>query len=180
MINKIKYFKTTGSITPSSKHLVDSIIKIIPSDAKNIIEFGIGDGCITKAVISKISNKQKLLAIEINKDFFNSFNSDFTSENLITVNEDALIIEKIISDNGFTNYNCIISSLPFALMKKKDVYKLLHIICNLIKQNDGSFILYQYSTLYEKELKALFEIVSRTYVLQNLPPAFIYHCKPKN
>jgi phospholipid N-methyltransferase len=171
MINKLKYFKTTGAISGSSKHLVESIVNTIPEGTNNIIEFGIGDGCITKAIIAKITIHQKLLAIEINNSFFDSFNENFT------VNADALQIEKIISENDFTNCNCIISSLPFALMKKKEVNQLLKTVSNIVKESKGTFILYQYSTLYEKEIKEMFSEVSREYTLQNLPPAFIYKCK---
>ncbi len=177
MINKLKYFKTTGSITPSSKHLVESIINLIPEDANNIIEFGIGDGCITKAIIEKISPEQKLLALEINKDYFNSFNKDFQASNLITVNGDALNIKQIISEKKFIDHNCIVCSLPLALMKKKEVNILLKTVGDITKESNGTFILYQYSTLFEKEIKEMFNEVSREYILQNLPPAFIYKCK---
>lgn len=70
-LEAIKDIKTIGSITGSSKQLIEKMIKPIPFENKlQIVEFGAGDGCITRAIQSKLSIGSHLKSFELNESLY--------------------------------------------------------------------------------------------------------------
>ena len=66
----IRNFKTTGTITPSSKKLVERLLAPIDfSETLLIAELGPGNGCITKALLERMNKESILLCLEVNQDF---------------------------------------------------------------------------------------------------------------
>lgn len=173
----IKSIKTTGSIKPSSKYLVNKCLKGLNfSDADTIIEFGPGNGCFTEEILNSISKNTNLYSFEINSVFYNYCKSKFANNsNVKIVNESALDLGIFLNKKSIKKANFIISSLPFAIFNESQKKDLL----NTIKSNlnkDGVFVQYQYSLGNYKELKNTFSKVDVSLVVRNLPPAFIYKC----
>ena len=51
----IKSMKTSGSIAPSSKYLIQKCLKNVNFDkAEVILEFGVGDGVITEEILKRL------------------------------------------------------------------------------------------------------------------------------
>ena len=64
----LKDFKA-GAIAASSKYAVKRIVKEIPPVCRSVIEYGAGDGIITKKILDKLPTDGKIIAVEINHGF---------------------------------------------------------------------------------------------------------------
>ncbi len=57
-------------IMPSSQYAIRRILKQFKPEHRTVIELGAGDGVITKEILKALPSNGKVLAIEINHDFF--------------------------------------------------------------------------------------------------------------
>ena len=108
----IRDIKTSGTIFPSSRFLSRRIVNNIDfSTVKVIVEFGPGNGIITKEILKRIQPHTKLIAFEIQDSFVASLekikHSQFIIEKVSAEN-----ITPILKKHGFDKADCIISSLP--------------------------------------------------------------------
>ncbi len=175
--NALNSIRSVGSIAPSSKYLVADMLKIIDFNKDlNILEFGPGNGVITKAISKKITKKSKLITYELNVDFYNHVESAFSEEeNVFVLNKSAFDFDEYLRKVGISHIDYIVSSLPLALFKKEDKVKLFK-KCGAFLKQEGAFLQYQYSLNSYKTLKENFNKVNLSFTLINLPPAIIYQC----
>lgn len=67
VVNSMKH---VGAIAPSSKYLANNIIKHIDfKENQVILEFGCGNGAITKQILKKMPSSSRLISLEINDPF---------------------------------------------------------------------------------------------------------------
>lgn len=71
--------------------------------------------------------------------------------------------------------DCIISSLPFAVLPLRMTANILDVICETLKP-EGKFIAYQYSKHMKHYFEKCFKSVRISFVMLNVPPAFVYEC----
>ncbi|MFZ6014937.1 MAG: class I SAM-dependent methyltransferase [Patescibacteria group bacterium] len=171
----IKFFKhprEIGSIAPSSSGLGRLMTKNIPSSAK-ILELGPGDGAITQFIVPKLSNPSQLTLIESNQELAQICQNKFPTCNIITADAETILA------NDAQLYDFIISGIPFAGMHADKRNRLFNLIRNRLN-DQGSFIMFQYSILTRGELKTIFKTVTTNFTFWNLPPAFVFTCKKNN
>lgn len=170
----IRDIKTSGTIVPSSRFLTKRMVKHIDFDTvKVIVEFGPGNGIITKEILKRIQPQTKLIAFEINDRFF---------ESLENIKHSQLIIEKVSAENiaqvlkkhGFDKVDCVVSSLPFTNIPQEISDRILSNTYEAMEDN-STFVQYQYSLTYYKKLKEVFnDKVKLSFEAFNIPPAFVY------
>lgn len=175
-----KSIKTSGTVLPSSKHLVNEILKPIDfNSTKVIVEFGPGNGNITKAILKKLQPNAVLIAFEINDSFYNAL-LQMKHPQLHVINASAVDIADVLNTFGFTQADCIVSSLPLTNIPKSITDIILENAYNRLK-TDGLFIQYQYSLTYYNTLKKVFDNkVDLRFEPLNIPPAFIYTATKKS
>lgn len=169
--------KTTGTIRPSSRYLVNEILKRSDFDkARVIIEFGPGDGVITEQIVQRMHKDAKLIVFEINDAFYEHCQTKFKNDTRVEVlKASAFDINKILADRGVEQVDEIISSLPMSLFDKSDLQALLKDISHIMAEK-SLFVQYQYSLGKYFLLKEYFESVRIGFTPRNLPPAFVYYC----
>jgi phospholipid N-methyltransferase len=171
--------KTSGSISPSSKYLINDCIKDIDFDKSDIlIEFGAGDGCFTEELIKHLNPKAKLYVFEINDVFYDFCKTKFAENQKVSIlKASALEFERFVPDIDIKKVDCIISSLPLSLFSTKDTEVLLKKAFQQLKVN-GSYIQYQYTFNLKvyKLLKKYFQNINLDFTFRNVPPAIIYKC----
>lgn len=174
VVNSIKHI---GAIAPSSRYLANNIIKHINFDEKQIIlEFGCGNGAITKQILKKMHSSSRLISLEINDPFLKHCQNRFKVYNNFEIyNHSAIDFDSLLNDLDIEKVDYLISSLPLAILPKSDLDVLFKKIPKYLI-NDGSFVQYQYSLNKYKFLKSVFDNVSLGFTPINLPPAFIYRC----
>lgn len=174
-----KSLKTSGTVMPSSKHLVSEILKPIDfNSAKIIVEFGPGNGNITKAILKKLQPDAILISFEINELFYNALLKTKHPQ-LHVVNTSAEDIMTVLKTYGFEDVDYVVSSLPLTNIPKSITDIILKNTYSALKI-DGLFIQYQYSLTYYKTLKKVFNNkVNLRFEPLNIPPAFIYSATKK-
>jgi len=174
VVNSIKHI---GAIAPSSKYLANNIIKHINFEENQVImEFGCGNGAITKQILKQMPSTSRLISLEINDPFLKHCQDKFKVYNNFEVyNHSAIDFDLLLHELGIEKVDYLISSLPLAILPKADLDVLFKKIPQYLI-NDGSFVQYQYSLNKYKFLKSVFASVKLDFTLTNLPPAFIYRC----
>ena len=173
----VKDIRNSGTIAPSSKYLIDKMLKNIDfSKTQTIVEYGAGNGKITKELLKRLDKNSKLICFEINTKFYTHLLS-INDKRLTVVNESSENIKKICGDLNLDSVNHFVSSLPLTNMPDQVSEQIVIESYAILKEN-GSFLQYQYSLTYLKKFKEIFlNKVILNFELRNIPPAFIYKCK---
>ena len=165
--------RQVGSIMPSSPYLTRAMMgKIDWHEARHIAELGAGTGVFTRSVVRKLSKDGKILVFEIDPDLKNLIEKEHPG---LTVYGDARELTEIMLAQGIEKLDCVVSSLPFAVLPSNMTAAILEAVDRSLKPG-GKFIAYQYSTQMKRCFEKRFENVKISFVLRNVPPAFVYEC----
>ncbi|MCB0463543.1 MAG: rRNA adenine N-6-methyltransferase family protein [Flavobacteriaceae bacterium] len=174
VVNSIKHI---GAIAPSSKYLANNIIRHMDfKESQIILEFGSGNGAITKQILKQMPSSSRLISLEINDPFLKHCKNKFrVYDNFEIYNHSAIDFDLLLKELEIDKVDYLISSLPLAILPKADLDILFKKIPKYLI-NNGSFVQYQYSLNKYKFLKSVFSSVKLDFTPINLPPAFIYKC----
>ena len=171
----IRNFKTTGTITPSSTKLAERLLASIDFTERLLIaELGPGNGCITRAILDRMSEDSLLLCLEVNQDFAGELRS-INDSRLRVYNSCASSMPGVLDEIGVTKVDHIVSSLPLALINE-DLLSNILISAQSHLKDGGRFLQYQYSLANYWDVKPIFSDIKLKFTLRNMPPAFVYDC----
>ena len=170
----LKHFIGVGSIFPSSTFLAKRMTKNIKCPV--VLELGPGTGVFTKEILKRLPKDGRLISIENNEIFTKYLKEKIKDKRLRLCFGDALMLKKILNENGIKKVDCIISGLPIGVFKKEDKEKLMKQITECLS-NDGVYIQFEYFLAGIRSVREFFPSVSLSYEILNLPPAFIMRCK---
>lgn len=174
-LNLIKSFRTSGTITPSSKVLIKTLLAPIDFEsARCIIELGPGTGCVTSSILDRMHPECVLICFEVNGDFVNQLEA-LQDTRLRVVNACASSIRSILDDLNIEKVDHIVSSLPLSLIDDEVVKRILESVKSNLCEG-GRFLQFQYSLSNYAELKPIFKNVRLDFTFRNMPPAFVYEC----
>ena len=174
-LNLIRSFKTSGTITPSSKVLIKTLLAPIDfTSARCIIELGPGTGCVTRSILERMHADCVLICFEVNSDFVGRLEA-LQDSRLRVVNACASSIRTILDDLVIEEVDHIVSSLPLALIDNEVVKRILESARSNLRDG-GRFLQFQYSLSNYAELKPIFKKVKLDFTFRNMPPAFVYEC----
>lgn len=172
-IDYIRHFisapRTFGSLAPSSAWLCNRMAGLANWQQVSIVaELGAGGGVMTCRLLDKLALGAELDAYEINPSLVNHLHN-------LAINDARLNVIAHSAEKLNRNYDLIFSSLPLLSLPIKSRVRILRQI-NKRLNPDGVLILFQYSSMLEKQLSRYFEW-SKVYEVRNFPPAWIYVCK---
>mgnify|MGYP001493155062 CR=1 FL=1 len=171
-----------GAIMPSSKFLARNIVNFINFKRKNlvIIEYGPGTGPFTSEIVKKLKDGDKLFLIEQNKKFIENLVQKYNRYQQLTIIEGSVSnVKTILEENKIKQVDYIVSGIPFSSIPKEVTLDIME-NTQSIMNNQSLFITFQYSTLKLKLFKRYFEIVSKKFILRNVPSAYIICMKKFN
>jgi phospholipid N-methyltransferase len=176
-----KYFKVfiddkgVASVTPSSKYLVNKVLKAmsLTGGRKVIVEFGAADGVITKKLLEKLSPDSVLLSIELNDKLYEQLKL-IKDPRLKTYHGDVRQFDKIMKELGVNEApDIVFSGIPFAFLSGRGRHELLLKISETLKPT-GRFVAYQVTTHLIPLLKDYFKKVKTDFEIRNIPPHFVF------
>lgn len=174
-IKLIKNIRTSGTITPSSRILVNRLLAPIDFEAARcIIELGPGNGCVTRALLSRMSTDSRLICLEVNNEFIAELNG-LEDSRLHVYNACASSIRSILDELAIQQVDHVVSSLPLALLEDAMLQNILRVVGTNLRDG-GKFLQYQYSLKNYSDVKPIFSNVKLKFTLRNMPPAFVYEC----
>lgn len=166
--------RNIGSVTPSSKYLVERLVKEARlADAKVIVEYGPARGVVTKRILKKMRPDAKLVAVEYNEKFFADFTKLVQDPRLIPVRGDVRHIDQILASLGLPQADAVISGVPFSLFSGRDRHVILTKTSDLLKDG-GRFVAFGYTTHLIPMLKDYFSSFDVQFEVRNIPPSFIF------
>lgn len=167
----IKDFKV-GALTPSSKYVVKKIIKEIKPEYKFIVEYGPGDGIITKEILKILPQNGILIAVELNQSFIGELEK-IKDKRLKIICGDAVKISENLDKLGLPRIDAVVSGIPCSILKPKERKELMKNTYNILSES-GIFIIYQNIPLIFSELNKVFKkSISWHFEPRNFVPYFI-------
>lgn len=164
-----------GALTGSSPYVARRIAREIRPGYKFIVEYGAGDGIITKGILNALPPDGKLLAIETNGEFVSELKK-IHDKRLIVLRGDAVHFAKGLGQFGFSRIDAVISGIPFSFLSPK-VREGLVRETHATLAPGGMFLVYQYSFLILPILKKSFRNVRLLFEPRNFLPYFIMVAK---
>lgn len=170
----LRDWRTTGSIAPSSRFLVNAMLAPVDMDkARLLVEFGPGTGCITEKLLAAMHPDARLVAVEINPVFVSRLRERLTDARLTVVEGSAADLPQILADLGLGGADAVLSGLPFLSLPRPLREDIVRATAAGLAPG-GRFIAFQYSPLVlPRLLRRHFGNMSVKPVLINLPPALV-------
>lgn len=159
-----------GAVMPSSSYAVRAILSRLPERFGRVLEYGPGDGVLTRALLERLDDDGRYLAIETNDRFFASV-SAFGDPRLETVHGNALAADRFAEERGLGGFDLVISGIPFSLFPQEERHRAVAMTHRLLRPG-GIFLVYQVSPLMRPYLRKAFA-VSTAIEPRNIPPYFI-------
>ncbi len=174
-----KESKMVGSVRPSSRFLMEKMLKNIDfENSKIIVELGPGTGVFTYEILKKMAPDAVLLVFELNQRFIRTLKGNIKDKRAIFIYDSAEKMEEYLQKNNLENADVIVSSLPLFNFPQELRETIIQNSYKTLK-NSGKYIQFQYSTQAKKMLESTFDSVEITFTPLNFPPAFVYTCEKK-
>jgi phosphatidylethanolamine/phosphatidyl-N-methylethanolamine N-methyltransferase len=184
-------FTTIAAIAPSSSHLASAMLEPLPlARVSTVVELGAGTGAITRALLEELPQHATLLAFEINPRFIDYLQRNFTDPRLVVVNSSAEVLDSELRRRGIDRVDAVVSSLGLGFMSERQRHGLFRRLQPFLHEKTV-FTQYQYihamqfgdGRLRRLSLRPLlgqyFGSVQSKTIWRNLPPAFVFTCRPK-
>ncbi len=143
----------------------------------HVVEYGPGDGIITKLLIERLPPDGNIAVIETNDSFVAALKA--LNEPRLTVVHGSVVDESAkLRDLGWPRIDAVLSSVPLTYLSPKDREKVIKQTYDALPSG-GQFIVWQYSMLVLPLLKKYFQEVRVILEPRNLPPYFVMTANKK-
>jgi len=159
----------------SSKYLINRVLKHLVKPLNTVIEYGPGNGVMTKALLRHLSPQGKLLVIESDARFIKELNQIHDERlEIIQSRVQDLFLDQI---SIFCQADAIISSIPFYFLTPADRLKVISETHKTLAPGGNFILFHQYRLLTLRQLNKSFNSVSVTFEPRNIFPCFILDAK---
>lgn len=176
--NFFKHPKMLGSIIPSSRFLIEHVLRQIDwKRARVIVEYGPGVGTFTREILHRMSPDSVLVVVETNRDFVHFLENSLPDPRLRVVYGSAADIRSILAELGLERADYVISGIPFSAFPEQLREDIVRETCAAIRSG-GAFLVYQFTPKVLPYLEKSFRRVTRSFEPLNVPPAQLFFSTP--
>ncbi|HPE61237.1 MAG: hypothetical protein KDI15_08100 [Thiothrix sp.] len=166
----------TASVVPSSRRLARKMVRGLHSGMGQVIELGPGTGVFTRELLAVGIPESALVLIELNGRFAADLKQKYPTATVVNGAAEAM------SHLQLKRAGAVVSGLPFLSMKDRQIDAILGAAFQVLDQ-DGVFVQFTYGhrcPVRRETLERHGLFSSRdSFVLNNFPPASVYHLKRK-
>ena len=177
-LNFFKHPKMLGSIIPSSRFLIERVLRQIDwQRARVIVEYGPGVGTFTSEILRRMRPDGILIVLETNPDFVEFLRHSYPDKRLRVVHGSAAEVCRVLGREGLQRADYVISGIPFSTLPERvraDILRATHAAL----EPDGAFLVYQFSPKVLPYLEQFFSRVTRGFEPWNILPAQLFYCQP--
>jgi phospholipid N-methyltransferase len=174
--NFFKNPKMLGSLIPSSRYLIEHLLRNVKWDeARVIVEFGPGVGTISREILKRMRPDATLVVFEINDDFVRLLKQTFNDPRLLVLHRSAADIGEALRELGQPKADYVISGIPFSMMSDDDRSAVLRNTYATLRDG-GVMLVYQFSSRVKADLEKLFGRIHAQFEPRNILPARVFHC----
>lgn len=176
--NFFRHPKMLGSLIPSSRFLIERLLREIDWDqARVIVEYGPGVGTFTAEILRHMRPGALLIAVETNLEFVAFLRRSLSHAQLLVVHGSAADVEKVLADHGLSRADYIVSGIPLSTVPDRERERIL-LSTHRVLLPQGALLVYQFSPKVLSDLRRIFSRVTRSFEPLNILPAQIFHCAP--
>lgn len=170
--------KKVGAVAKSSKFAVSKISESVDGlKDVTIVEYGPGDGVLTRALLEKISGDSRIIAIETNISFVKQL-SRINDKRLTVINDYAEHLPSVLKRLGISSVDYVFSGIPFSFLKKDTRFQIVKNTKDALRSG-GEFVVYQYSPLMATYMKRVFGNVRVRFIPFNIPSYFLMEARKR-
>ena len=173
----LKNYGEVGAWVPSSRYIVERILKALEPTDRFIIEYGAGDGIITKALLHNLPRDGKIIAVEINKYLAGEMER-INDPRLCVLHDDARNVSRRLSGLGLPRIDAVICGVP--LSTRALFNRNIHAMQEEIIANSSAamaagarIIFYQHTPVALPTLKRFFSNVEWQFEPRNFLPYLV-------
>ena len=173
----LKFLKTAikdykvGAITLSSRYVIKKVIGEIKPHYKYIVEYGAGNGIMTRKILEALPKDGRVVAIELNKEFIKELHT-IKDPRLTIIHGDVRYIVRNLHTIALPRIDMVISGIPFSFIKPEIRKEIINRTCESLAPH-GTLLLYQYTLMLIPTLKKYVRSVKVHFEPRNFPPYFI-------
>ncbi len=159
-------YRMVGEFLPSSKYVVRRILNQFKPGYRTVVEYGAGEGVITRAILKVLPADGKMIAIELNTDLL---------VELEKIRDPRLEIWRgnvLELSRSLPKSDIIISGIPFSQISREKQATIIRQTADALNEG-GLFIVYQNSLILLKTLKKFFPKTKWLLEPRNFLPYFI-------
>jgi phospholipid N-methyltransferase len=163
-----------GAVWPTSRRAVRDLLDLGDfSRARTVLEFGVGAGVYTEAILERLRPDAKLLAFEVDGEMARAVAERLEDPRLEIITDSAENAERYL---GGAKADIIVSSLPFTTLPENVREDILDLSRRILAP-EGSMLVLQYSLAVSDGLYRRFATVRQRISPVNIPPAFLFACE---
>lgn len=168
-------YRHVASLFPSSSHAARRVARQLEPGYRTIVEYGPGNGSITRELLARMVPDARLVAIEINRGFFPELEK-IGDERLTLVHGDVGEIAPRLTKWFPDGVDMVVSGIPFSLTHPTLRDRILEGTREAIRPG-GKCVVYQLLDTLGPSLRRQFAKVDTFHVLGNLPPYIVLVAK---
>lgn len=160
-----------GALAVSSRYVVERILHELRPDYKTIVEYGAGEGVVTRSILQYLPADGRIVAIEQNSTFVREL-QQINDPRLTVIHADALAVPGRLPELGLPRLDAVISNIPLSFLPASKRRDFLTTSYRALSEG-GLLIVYQYSPLILPILRKLSQQSRALFEPRNFPPYFI-------
>jgi phospholipid N-methyltransferase len=171
----LKHPRQVGAVLPTSGRAVRAMLDLVAiEDARCVVEMGAGTGPHTREILARLGPDARFLAFEIDPVLADGLQQELRDPRLQVINDSAENLETYLDGD---RADVVVSAVPFTSVPE-DVRDGLLKAARESLADRGTMVVLQYSPFMRRQLERAFGSVEWRFVLANVPPAFLYACRP--
>ncbi len=174
-------YAQVGALVPSSRYVAERIVGCLSPADRFIVEYGAGDGVITRTLLPKLPAEGRVVAVEIKHELVAELER-INDPRLRVIHDDARNVSCQLSQLDLPQIDAVICGIPLstrALVDRGIRAMQREIIANSASAlaPGGRFILYQHTFVAIPTLKKFFSRVEWRFEPRNFLPYLIMVAK---
>ena len=173
--NWIRYPLVLGAVLPTQRFASKIMASEISNNISTVVELGAGTGQITKSILYKELDQEKLFLVEINKEFSEILRKKYPNANIFT--EDAISFLDKFEIRFKRKIDIIVSGIPLVSLDKNTREKICELsVKNLSEKGMFFQITYFIRCSFPNNIIKKFGLSKKLqgFTPLNIPPAFIW------
>lgn len=170
----LRHPQHVGSAFPASRQLVEAVLKPLDlSAARLVVEYGPGSGRFTRALLERMPEEGRLVAIDVSPRFIRHLRQTIPDRRLHAVTGSAADVNAVLQSLRLEGVDLVVTGIPFSTMARDVGAKIVRTSAGLMGAH-GQLIAYQMRDTVEPMLRQSFAQVERTRCWRNIPPCHIF------
>lgn len=163
-----------GSVIPSSHQLEQRLVRdACVSTARIVVELGPGTGGTTAAFLKAMAPSARLLAIELDPDFYRHLKDTINDPRFMLELSSADRLEELLKKHSLQAPDAIVSGMPFSTMPSGVSGRIAATVAHVL-QPGGRFITYQVRAHVAGYVSPYLGEPEKQWEMLNVPPVRVF------